>query len=377
MKTFSEILKSRHDYAQDWKARTGGRVIGYYDTYFPEEVAYAAGLLPVRILAEHQPDDVTDRLLYGNCYPTRDMLRQFVQGDFAYVDGLVCVESCQWFWSAFDATLIERPDLFGYYLWVPDFPDGRTSKDVMRSELALFQAKLEEWTGRTITEAALDNAIAVYNKNRALLRRLYELRRFDRPVVLGSEAMEIVLACQVMDKAEANEILEALLSEMEEREPYEDRVRLLLLGSETYDAELEKLIESLGGNVVIDELDNGTGYFWNDIIPLKDRLMAIGLRYLGKPHNALKDNVWRRRPEHIYRLYEDWHADGVVVAKQIYCHLCGSDMYAVWKMLRERDIPYHTFERDTTLPPEETRLGLEGLIDTIRPGMTRLHGWSE
>jgi hypothetical protein len=66
-----------------------------------------------------------------------------------------------------------------------------------------------------------------------------------------------------------------------------------------------------------------------------------------------------------------------VIAKQIYCHLCGSDMYAVWKLLRERDIPYHTFERDTTLPYEETRSGMEGLIDTIRPGMTRLHGWSE
>jgi len=376
MNTFSEILEKRHEYAADWKARTGGKVIGYYDTYFPEEIAYAAGLLPIRVLAKHEQDYSTDRLMYGNCYPTRDMLNQFMMGRYDYVDGLVCLESCQWWWNAFDTTTIAFPNLFSHYIWVPDYPDGRSSKNVMRSELEIFKTRLEEWTGAAITDEALDHAIEVYNRNRALLRRLYELRRFDKPKVLGSEAMEIVLACQIMDKAEANELLARTIDEIEEREPLEDRVRLMLIGSETYDFELEKTVEALGGNIVIDELDNGTGYVWNDVVPLKDRIMAIGLRYLGKPHSALKDNVWRRRPEHIYHLYEDWQADGVIIAKQIYCHCHGSDMYAVWKLLRERNIPYHTFERDMTLPFGETKPGIEALINMIRPGMTRLGGWS-
>jgi benzoyl-CoA reductase/2-hydroxyglutaryl-CoA dehydratase subunit BcrC/BadD/HgdB len=189
--------------------------------------------------------------------------------------------------------------------------------------------------------------------------------------------MEIVLACHVMDKSEANQMLEALIPELEKREPYEDCVRLMLLGSETYDTEVEKLVESLGANVVIDELDNGTGGFANDVNPLADRLMAIGLRYLSKPHSALKDSVWRRRPERIHQLYEDWQADGIIISKQIYCHPHGTDMYAVWKLLRERNIPYITFERDTTLPYEETKLAVEGLISMIKPGMTRVVGWSQ
>ena len=103
----------------------------------------------------------------------------------------------------------------------------------------------------------------------------------------------------------------------------------------------------------------------------------MALRYLSRPHSALKDCVWRRRPDHIFRLYEDYQADGVIIAKQIYCHPHGSDMYAVWKMLRERNIPYHTFERDTTLPEQETKLRIKALIHTIEQGMTRLKGWSE
>ena len=377
LEKFKQILENRHEYAKEWKARTGGQVVGYFDTYFPEEVAYAAGLLPVRILAKHEPDDVTDRLMYGNCYCTRDMLNQFTRGRYDYVDGIVNVEGCQWLYNAFDTILQVCPNLFSHYMFVPDYTDARKSKDVMRSEMAVLKKRFEEWTGKTITEEALDHAIEVYNTNRSLLRRIYELRKFDRTVILGSEAMEIVLACQVMDKAEANKMLEELIPELEEREPYEDRVRLMLIGSETYDAELEKLVESLGANIVIDELENGSSYIWNNVIPLQDRLMAIGLRYLERPHSALKDNVWRRRPQHIYELAEDYHVDGVIIAKQIYCHLQGSDMYAQWRLLRERHIPYHTFERDTTLPYEETRLGIEALINMIKPGMTRLKGWSK
>ena len=377
MGSFKDIFENRHKYAEEWKARTGGKVLGYYDTYFPEEVAYAAGILPIRIMASHEKDDNTDRLMYGNCYCTRDMLNQFALGIYDYVDGIVSVESCQWWYNAFDTTLQIRPELFSHYLFTPDYTDARTSKTALLSELKVFKTKLEEWIGKTITDEDLDNAIEVYNKNRRLLRQIYELRRMDNPVILGSESMEIVLACQVMDKAEANKKLEELLETIEDRTPHEDCVRLMLIGSETYDAELEKLVESLGANVVIDELDNGSAYIWNEVIPLKDRLMAIGLRYLGKPHSALKDNVWRRRPEHIYQLYEDFQADGVIIAKQIYCHPHGTDMYAVWKLLRERNIPYHTFERDTTLPYEETSLGIETLIGMIKPGMTRIAGWSK
>ena len=377
MGKFKEIYDNRHDYAVEWKERSGGKVLGYYDTYFPEEVAYAAGVLPIRIIADHVEDDVTDRVMYGNCYPTRDMYNAFLRGTFDYIDGLVCIESCQWWWNAFQTTTQAYPNLWNYYMFTPDYTNARTSKEVMRNELEQFKVKMEELSGNQITDEALDNAIAVYNKNRELLRRLYHLRRSDTPVILGSEAMDIVLACQVMDKAEANEMLEELLPELEKREPYKDCIRLMLIGSETYNTDLEKLVESLGANIVIDELDNGSAYIWNDVIHQEDRLMAISLKYLGKPHSALKDNVWRRRPEQIYQLYEDWQADGVIIAKQIYCHPHGTDMYAVWKLLRERNIPYHTFERDTTMPYQETKYGIEALINMIEPGITRVRGWSE
>ena len=372
---FKALVENRHEYAKAWKAKTGGKVLGWYEPYFPEEIAYAAGVLPVRILARHYPDDVSDKWIYASCYPVRDMVNQFLKGHYDYVDGIVNVEGCQWMYNAFEVAANNNDKLLQHYLFLPDHTDAPTSKTVLRSELNVFKNLMEEWSGNKITDEDLDRAIDVYNENRLLLMQINQMRRMERPVIHGAEMMNVVLADQLMDKAEMNELLKAFIKELDAREPGEDRIRLILIGSETFDTELEEMVEAMGGDVVIDELDNGTGYYWNNIIPDKDRLMAIGLKYLGRPKNPIKDNNWRRRPQHIFQLSEDWNVDGALIVKQIYCHLHGTDNYAVWRILRERYIPYHMFERDTHLPVEETRLHLEAFMNMLKPGLTHLAGW--
>lgn len=372
MNKFKTIVENRHEYAQKWKDRTGGMVVGYIDPYFPEEIAYAAGMLPLRIIAEHQPDEISTKWIYGSCYPVRDMVNLFLKGLYDYLDALVYVESCQWMFNAFEVIMHNKPELRTHYLFLPDYINAPTSKTLLRSELNVLKNRFEEWTGNKITAEALDNAIDIYNKNRQLLRQLYQLRRAERPYILGSEAMNIILADQVMDKAEMNEILESYLEELQDREPYEDRIRLMLIGSETWEANLEKMVEDLGGNVVIDELDNGSSYCWNDVVSQRDQLMAIALRYLDRPHSALKDNNWRRRSQHIFELAEDYAVDGAMIAKQIYCHPHGTDNYEVWKILRERKIPFHYFERDMSMPEDETKIRLEAFLNILKPGLVRL-----
>lgn len=374
MDKFKRLIAERHEYARNWKARTGGQVVGWYEPYFPEELAYAAGMLPVRLLAVHEEDDTSEKWMYAACYPARDILNQFLKGRYDYIDSIVNVEGCQWMYHAYESTL-RNQNLKNHYVFLPDYTDAPTSKDVTRSEFSVLLEKFMEWTGRTVTDADLDYAIEVYNKNRLLLRQIYELRRFQRPVITGSEMMNIIIADQIMDKAEMNVILSEFLEEVQEREPRKDCLRLMLVGSETSDTELEELVESLGADIVCDELDTGSGYIWNNVLPQKDRLMAIAMRYLGRPHNPIKDNNWRRRPQHIFEMTEDFAVDGVIIAKQIYCHLHGTDNYAVWKLLRERNIPYLYFERDTTLPLEETSLRLESFFNYVKQGATHIAGW--
>ena len=42
VETFQNWFTNRHDYAREWKKKTGGKVMGYFCTYVPEELLYAA-----------------------------------------------------------------------------------------------------------------------------------------------------------------------------------------------------------------------------------------------------------------------------------------------------------------------------------------------
>ena len=58
--SFEEVVRNRHAYAREWKGRTGRDIVGYMCTYFPEEIVYAADMLPIRIISARKPVSEVD-----------------------------------------------------------------------------------------------------------------------------------------------------------------------------------------------------------------------------------------------------------------------------------------------------------------------------
>ncbi|MBI4295585.1 MAG: 2-hydroxyacyl-CoA dehydratase [Chloroflexi bacterium] len=369
MERFHQLLEAHHQYAEDWKARTGRKVMGYMCTYFPEELVYAAGALPIRVLSIHEPDDVTARYMYNAwCPASRDIFLQRLKGKYDYLDGIGDGSCCEHLRTTFANWRLHAPTPYDYFVSVPAYADGPHAKTLLRKELAFFKTSLEEWTGNTITEQALDHAIEVYNTNRRLMRQIYELRRADNPPLSGAEAMAMVLCSQTMDKEEHNRLLMDVIRKLPQRKASSDPgVRLMLLGSGIDSPELVRLIESLGATIVIDELCSGSSYFWNEVIPQEDRLLAIALRYLDKPRCPLKDIRYRHRTAHISDLLEAYNARGVIIAQQRLCHPFQFDNPVVMAALRQRHIPFHFMEHDNTIPYGESRIRIEAFVQMLQP----------
>jgi benzoyl-CoA reductase subunit C len=371
MERFQKLLEDPHKHAIEWKQKTGGKVIGYFSHYFPEEIAYAAGILPVSILSKPDIEGISQRYLYNAFCPyTLGVLAQGLKGEYDYLDGIVHVESCMpirgavanW-WDLLDVS-------FKHYIAMPSQLDEPSAKDLMYSELRAFKRYVEDWTGKEITDESLDHAIDVYNTNRTLMRQVYELRRLDNPLVSGSEAMAMVLSSQVMDKEEHNKLLRDAIDRLETRQEGFSGPRLMLLGSEITDTGMVDLIESLGATVVIDRVCNGSNYFWNTVIPQKDRILALAFRYMDKPRHPVKDESFRRRVNEIVALAIDYNVQGVVYAIERFCFPHQQDRPAVEKMFKQRLIPIHEIENDGTIHEGEFRNRFEAFIDTIKMPIT-------
>ena len=65
MAEIHRIVTDHHQVAREWKARNGGKVLGYLNPDIPEELIYAAGILPVRILGSHEQEVITDPHLWN------------------------------------------------------------------------------------------------------------------------------------------------------------------------------------------------------------------------------------------------------------------------------------------------------------------------
>ncbi len=366
---FSEWKRNRHEYAREWKAKTGGKVLGYFCTYVPEEIIYAAGILPVRILGSHEPQHVTEPHIFGMYCPfCRDCLAQGLKGKYDYLDGIVTAHACQHMNQAFESWSMHVPVSGSFFVSMPSKVQAPQAKPFYAGQLARFKACLEQWAGKTVASEDLDRAIEIYNTNRRLMKQIYELRRSDNPPLTGLEAMEMVVSSQLTDKEEHNhalvETLEGLPKRKDGREP---GVRLMILGSENDDTEFIEMAESLGATFVIDDHCTGSRYFWNEVIPEEDPLSAIASRYLDRPPCPNKDWPEYRRFPHILKLAQDYNVQGVILMQQKFCDPHELDIPPLESFLKKNGMLSYFLEFDVTFPMGQFRTRIEAFLEMLQP----------
>lgn len=362
-----EWERHRHDYAKAWKERTGGKAMGYFCTYVPEEILYAAGVLPVRILGSHEPQDLTEPHIFGMFCPfCRDCLAQGLKGRYDYLDGIMIAQSCLHIRQAFTSWQKHIPIGFDYYLCMPHHVQSPRALPFLRGEYEDFKKSIEEWTGKTITDADLDKAIEIYNENRRLMHAVYDLRKADNPPLTGEEAMEMVISNQMVDKAEHTEELKKLLAELPKRKnDRETGVRLMILGSENDDLAFIRMVESCGATFVVDDHCTGTRYFWNEVVPEDDRLNAIAARYINRIPCPTKDWPERTRVAHILKLAKDWNVGGAIVIQQKFCDPHEIDIPAIRKALGEIGVKTLFLEFDVTVPIGQFKVRVEAFLEMV------------
>jgi len=365
---FGQAVDQRHQYAREWKQRTGGRVVGYLCTYVPEEVFYAAGMLPVRIMGSHEPESVTSPYIFGQfCSYCRDCLAQGLQGRYDYLDAVATAHCCVHSFQTFDSWQRHIPVGHFYYVNMPQLVRSRGALGSMTREMGLLKERLEGDLGQAISTQSLEKAISIYNRNRRLMGQVYKLRQRDNPPISGTECMEMVMASQVMDKEEHSRLVEGLLQRLEANAPERPAGVRLMLAGQTDSVDMLRVIEDLGATVVVDDLCFGSRYFWNEATMASDPLVALARRYLERPPCPMKDlHGVRVRPEYLLGLAREYRAQGAVLIRQQFCDPHEYDMPAIKRLLDKNGIPTIVLEQDITVPLGQLRTRVEAHLEMVR-----------
>lgn len=368
LKEFERIYRNRFEEAR----KKDKPVVGWICTQVPEEIIYAANALPFRVLGtmEFGPE-VDPYLEICVCPFVRSYISLAVRKEYDFLDGLVVGHTCDITRRSYDLWGYVTKTPFTYFINTPHTYGSEEANKFYLKEIKLFKEGLESFFGRHISDKSLRQAIEVYNKNRDLLKKTYELRREHPPLISGIEALEIVISSMSIPKDEHNKLLCQLLKEVPDREVPKGP-RIFVSGSIVDHTNLIELIEECGGNVVCDDLCTGARYFWNLVEPNADPLSAIAKRYMNKiPCGFMipPDGQYVLEDKHdfVMGMVKKYDVNGVIINTHKYCDPYMFEAPILTEKLQERDIPSLSLEHDHTRGGiEHLRTRVEAFIEMLR-----------
>ena len=372
-KAMQKHYQQRDLAARQWKKK-GGKVVGYFCDKVPEEMILAAGFFPLRISGDpwggtEAADKYTEPFYEGF---VRSMFNMLLTGRYDFLDFLIIPHSRDTIVSLY-GTLLEIQELYPD-LKVPDFYLFETlhtkfflTELYNRDRIRELKKKLEEWSGKEISNESLSQAIDIENENRMLLKKVAALRAAEPPRISGVEALQIIGASMFMLKEEHNKLLTQFLDGAGKL-PARDGVRLFVTGSPLDNLQFYEVVESCNATIVAEDNCWGKRYSDNLVSTSLDALEAIADSYQNK-----SPCTWTYpmslRAEYCLQKAIEAKAEGAISYISEFDYAQTWDYPDLKKVLKEKGIPTICFKDQKYLlsEPERKRLktGIEEFIKGI------------
>ncbi|MGD2099061.1 MAG: 2-hydroxyacyl-CoA dehydratase family protein [Desulfobacterales bacterium] len=366
---FYDIAEDPINYARGWKARFQSKIIGYFCSYAPEEIIWAAGVLPYRILGGGQTPVRADAHLQAySCSLVRGALDDALAGRLEFLDGTVFPHTCDSIQRLSDIWRLNTGFDVHLDLVLPVKLNTRSAEQYMLAVLKKFRIELEAGLGVDITDRDLKKAIDTFNQIRSDLRRLYDLRSQRSAPISSSDLHAIVKASMVMDRDELGERLDGICKELDahQAESGNEKMPLVLTGGICSMPDIYRHIEDAGGTVVGDDFCTGSRYFEGTIDVQDDPLHAIAQRYYSRINCPAKHRDCFSRGDHLLKIVERTRALGVIFVLLKFCDPHAFDFPYLKDFLERAGIPSLLLEiEEHQISTEQLKTRVEAFIERL------------
>ena len=355
---------------QSWKDQ-GGKIVGYFCSTVPEELIMAAGLVPFRMRATGSTSTEESDAYYSsiNCSFPRHCFNLALTGDLKFLDGVICINSCDHVRRIYDNWIRFVPDT--QFVEMMSLP-RKTGPDQIawyRDELNLLREKLGKHFGVEISDDAVWKAIKLQNETRRLQKKLYELRKQEKPPITGAETLAVMVAGTAMPKEQYNEMLRELLDELSGTEgPGGHRARLMIVGGILDDPAYIQVIEDQGGLVVTDSTCFGTRIMWVGVDEsLSDPMEALARLYIAdRPSCPRFYGEHDNRAQYVVDMCREFNCDGVIGERLMFCDSWLVEHYMLGQDLKAADIPMLKLDREyITSGIGQLRTRVQAFLETM------------
>lgn len=374
-KSLEEVLYECRELLEDmdfptvrrWR-ENGGKVVGHFQVYFPEEIVHAAGMLPFKVRGA-QIEAVQADSRFGSylCSILKTSLELALSNRVAF-DMFVTHPICD---AARNLGAVWGRN-FSYpcqILYLPQNANSPAATAYLRNEYARLQRTIEAIAGHAVKEEDLRRSIVVYNRNRDLIRQLYAIKRETPWLVSADEAYALVAIGGMIPREEHNDLLAAVLPMLAARSnKKQDKIRLVFEGGFCEQPPLD-LIRAIGrsGYVVDDDLLIGLRWILEDVPLEGDPLFNLASAYLDKSsYSPVQHDLRKPKERMLLERVRNSRAEAVILTAAKMCEPGLEEQVAYAHALEKAGIPYFISEFEEKMTTfEHLEVQLETFAENI------------
>ncbi|MFR8711044.1 MAG: 2-hydroxyacyl-CoA dehydratase subunit D [Anaerotignum lactatifermentans] len=351
----------------DYKAETGKGAVGIMPIYAPEEMVHATGYLPMGIWGA-QGKTISKARTYlppFACSIMQQVMELQCEGaydDLAAVlfsvpcDTLKCLSQK---WKGTSPVIVfTHPQNRGL----------EAANKFLVKEYELVKAQLEHYLGVTITNAALERSIAIYNENRQVMREFVKVAA-DYPQVIDAVSRHAVFkARQFMLKEKHTELVKELIAEVKAMpvQPWTGK-KVIVDGILLEPNELLDIFNEFGLAIVDDDLAQESRQIRVDVLDGEEGpLYRMAKAWQQMYGCSVATDTKKGRGKMLMNKMTQTGADAVIIAQMKFCDPEEWDYPVMYREFEERGVKNLMIEVDQEVTSfEQVKTRLQSFVEMM------------
>lgn len=350
-----------------WREQ-GGKVVGHFQVYFPEEIVHAAGMLPFKVRgAPMEAINADSRFGSYLCSILKTSL-ELVLSKRIELEMFVTHPICD---AARNLAAVWGRNVTYpcQILYLPQNANSQHAVGYLQDEYGRLQRSIEAIVGRPITDDDLRDSIAVFNENRALLRELYRIKRESPWLISAEDAYVLVNSAGLIPREEHNELLNTVLPLIRDRSAKrQDKIRVVYEGGFCEQPPLD-LIRAIGRScyVVDDDLLIGMRWILEDVTANGDPRLGLAEAYLHRSsYSPVQHDLDKPKEKMLLTRIKDAGADAAIVTAAKMCEPGLEEQVAYTRGLDAANVPYFVSEFEENMTSfDQLEIQLQTFVENI------------
>lgn len=372
VKEFAAVAADPKAQLKKFKAE-GKKCIGVMPYYAPEELVAAAGMVPFGMWGSNDKTISRAKEYCATFYCTIAQLdlEMLLDGTLDLLDGVITPTICDTLRPMSQNIRVAMSEkLPCIFLAHPQNRKPAFGKKFCIDQYTHIKTELEKIAGAPITDAALSEAIKVYNKSRAARREFVKLASDHCDVITPTKRSAVLKAAWFMPKSEYTEKLTALNAELAALPVCDWKgTKVVTSGIICDNPKLLEVFEENHIAIAADDVAHESRAFRVDAPETGDPMEALAQQFANQDYDVLlydEHSSENRRGEFVAKLVKDSGAQGLVLFMQQFCDPEEMEYPSLKKALDDAKIPHIKLGVDQQMRDfGQARTAIQAFADVI------------